>query len=335
MRNLTVANKLMEKLAKDNPRFSPLTVEDYPLFERYFQKEPHTYGNSWTYITQDMYGIGENKLGYKYFDGENLSAVCIYPKTENPDLNVFYWIRPMGKSVLDRIDALSKKIFKELNIPTYAKKLFKDQYKYLKNKGFKDTTGFPWHSLYPEEDDTHPEIILDIENTITTAQKLGKTRQLNRSLKYYETLKNDPSISVESLYKHSTDAMKVLDEFFHEGRNKKYSNISEPCDYYSMILVKPRNIRMLEKMFFINGNSAGFYFSEYQNEHYSSQYAFITLRYLSNHLSDYLMFDMFDELLKHKTKFMNLGGSESQSLDEYKRKFRPVEEKKMFWVTLY
>ncbi|OIO15721.1 hypothetical protein COV53_06265 [Candidatus Gottesmanbacteria bacterium CG11_big_fil_rev_8_21_14_0_20_37_11] len=335
MNNLVQANKIISKIAKENPCITPITVRDYALFNKFFHKEPYTYGNSWTYVIQGMYGIGENNLGYKYFDGGNLSAVCVFPKIEKPDLNVFYWIRPMGKSILDVIDKLSKNYHKEHKLPIYVKKIFKEQYEYLRNKGFKNTSNFPWHSSCPSEDDTYPEQILDIAHTIDIAKKLGKTRQLNRSYRYYEQLKKDETLKEGSIYDHKKEAKKVLISFFQEEIKSRSLNISNPYDFYNIVLNKLNSESTIEKIIKIDRTYVAFHLSEIQNKELASLYALISLRNQSNHIVDFLMFDTFYLLLKSDIKFINLGGSEIESLYQFKIKFRPIKENIMYWSVLY
>lgn len=335
MKNLIKANNLIEKICKEYPQITPITQKDYDLFQKFFQHEPHTYGNSWTYITQGMYGIGKNNLGYKYFDGNNLSAVCIYPKIEQPDINVLFWIRPMGKNVLEVINQYSKQIYKKYNLPVYVKKIFKRQFAYLHSKGFKTPSKFPWHTKCPMEDDTYPEQILELKNTIITAGKLGKTRQLNRSYRYYLQLKKDPEIVSASIIKYPKEAKQILTVFFEEKKKNDPNNVSKPNDYFNLIEQPLIKKNILEKILFKKDLPLALYFIEKQNQIYASQYAMISLRKLSNHIVDFLMFDMFYQLLSGNIVCLNLGGSEKVSLNDFKKKFRPVKENRMYWAALY
>ncbi len=331
MRKLKRANEIIFSLAKKNKYISPITKEDFPLFESFFAKEAHTYGNSWTYVTQGMYGIGKNNLGYKYYDGENLSAVSVYPKIENPDLNVFYWIRPMGKGILDVIDEFSKDLLDRDNVPTYAKKLFEDQYKYLKKRGFQDVDKFPWHSTAPAEDDTYPERILDIGKTIEEAKNAGKTRQLGRSLKNYYMYKNDDEVEKASVFRNEEDAFEVAKRFFKFQTKKNKPNVSNAYDFYNVIYNLEKQ-DILEEIVYKKNISVAFYFSVVQNEDYASLYAMLSDRELHNNVSDFLIFRILNRLKSNKLKHLNLGGSELKSLDEYKQKFRPSYYQQMYWV---
>lgn len=335
MTKLRKANNLIEKIRKIYPQITPITRKDYSLFQKFFQKEPHTYGNSWTYITQGMYGIGKNNLGFKYYDGKNLAAFCIYPKIEDPLVNAVFWIRPMGENIIEIINTISKEIFEKFHLPIYVKKILKKQFRHLLKNGFKTVLKFPWHTKCPLEDDSYPEHILDLKQTVNIAEKLGKTRQLNRSFCYYNQIKKDPSITFKSVFKHQREVKRILDVFFEEKRKTDPFNVSKPTDYYNLFEEPAINHKIIEKIIFMNNRPVAFYFIEKQNKEYASQYAMISLRKISNHIADYLMFDMINILQKGNTKYLNLGGSEKSTLNDFKKKFRPVKENKMYWAALY
>lgn len=336
MRDLSTANDLISRVAKDYPAISPLAPEDYPLFQKFFAKEPHTYGNSWTYITQGMYGIGPNKIGYKYFDGTNLSAVCVYPKIENPDTLVLYWIRPMGPTVIQIISTISKTLLKDFKLPTYIKKLFKNQHDQLIQAGFKEVTTFPWHTLYPAEDDTYPEQILKLANTLSVAETINNRKRINRALRYYERYKNDQLMASDNVEKHVEEAKSFLNDFFaYNNGHAKMPIISDASDYSAMVTGLSTHDTTQNKFIYYNKQAIGFYFLERQDTHYASLYALLSLREQANHVVDFMMFDMITALENQGIDYLNMGGSENANLNYFKKKFRPIRENQMYWVCLH
>lgn len=327
--NLNKANQLLNEISSKNPCFSPITLNDFPLFEKFFQKEPHTYGNSWTYITQGMYGTGPYNLGYKYYDGKNLSAVTIYPKIEQPDINVFYWIRPMGPTVLDIIVDFSKKLLKK-NVPTYVKKIFKNQFIYLKTKGFNDVSQFPWHTTAPLEDDSFPEQIYDVKRTIELSKTLPRKKHLRKSVVRTIQLEKKNFIQITD-QNFQNRAWQVSQAFFRLKLIKK-KFLSDENDYYNMIFSNPSRETLIKKVFIVNNEPLGFYLMEQQNNLYSSLYALIVLRNRLKYLSDFALLYIFRTT---KTPFLNLGGSENEGIHNFKLKYYPQREQKMFWATNY
>lgn len=332
--NLNKANQLLKEISSIDKNFSPITLNDFPLFEKFFQKEPHTYGNSWTYITQGMYGTGLNNLGYKYYDGKNLSAVTIYPKLEQPNTIVFYWIRPMGSTILNIINHFSKNLLKTKGIPTYVKKIFKDQYNFLLKQDFKPIESFPWHSLCLAEDDTYPERIINVKKTINLARKAKKGSKIRRAFQYYRHYLKKDQIITSSIFQKKEDVKKVLANFFSHQRKLNKPNVSRETDFFNLLIENPKVNSILENLFYLNNKPVGFFYAEIQNKNFASLYATITNRKLANHLTEYIMFYLIDKLNNLGINFLNLGGSETQTLDNFKNKFLPETENKMYWAVL-
>ncbi len=57
MKDLAKANKLIADIAAKDKRITPITPKDEKLFAEFLKKEPHTYGNSWIYVTQGDYTV--------------------------------------------------------------------------------------------------------------------------------------------------------------------------------------------------------------------------------------------------------------------------------------
>jgi len=329
MRNLKKANALIGDIARENKFITPITPKDFPLFQKFFAKEPHTYGNSWTYVTQGMYGIGPKNLGYKYYDGKNLSAVAIYPKIEQPNLNVFYWVRPMGPTILDKIREISSSLLSQKSIPTYAKKLFKNQFDYLAAYGFKDTKNFPWHSSCPSEDDTHPEQIFDVKKTLTLAETLPRKKHLRKSTIRASKLKTNNRIVTSDKY-FKRDAWRISKQFFSSDISKKKTIISDQYDYYNMIFSNIERSSLTKNIVYVNDRPLGYYLLEKQDNDYSSLYALIILRERLKFLTDFLLLYILQKLT---TPHLNMGGSEDQGIYDFKIKYFPIQELKMYWAT--
>lgn len=332
MKNLAKVNKLIEDIAKKDKRITPVTLKDLPLFQKFFKKEPHTYGNSWTYVTQGMYGIGPYGLGYKYYDGENLSAVCIYPKIEQPDLYCFYWVRPMGKGILDIIDIYAKQLLKTQSLPTYAKKIFIKQFEYLQKKGFRDTSKFPWHSSSPSEDDTHPEQIYSVKRTLSLLSKPPRTSNIRKS--YRKALKIEKNNKVTISDKDfERIAWQITVNFFNSDyiKNKKI-NVSDETDYYNQIFNPLKKNTISRTIFYINNEPLSYYIAEQQDTNYTSVYALITLRDRIEYLTDYMYFKLLEICT---TQYLNMGGSEDEGIHNFKRKFKPISENQMKWTAYY
>ncbi len=337
MRNLTRANKLIGNIAKKHKEITPISLKDISLFEKFFKKEPHTYGNSWTYVTQGMYGIGPYGLGYKYYDGKNLSAVCVYPKLEHPNIFCFYWVRPMGNQILNIIDEFSKDLLKTKSMPTYVKKIFKEQFLFLKKKGFKDPAKFPWYSKCPLEDDSLPELIVDIDLLLKEISTNKKSKRLKRIMKNYLSFPLEHEVKIRDINK--TNSKKIwkatIDFFVYRKENPNEYMISREYDFYNMIFYPCRNRLRMAKEIIIGKETVGFYSAEIQSDKTAGIYGVILHRYKYKNLTEYAMIDAFLNLKKKGVKYINLGGSEYQGVEDAKLKYHPSIIQPMYWACLY
>jgi hypothetical protein len=334
-KKLEHVNNIIRDVASKNPNITPITAKDYALFEEFFAKEErHTYGNSWIYVTQGTFGIGPENLGYKYYDGKNLCALAIYPKIEQPDIIMLYWIRPMGENVLSIIVELSEKIKCEYNVCSYVKKLFPDQYEFLLQHGFRSAKEFPWHSSAHSEDDTYPELIFDREKTKKAIFDSPKRSRLGRILKAVQKLERENSVKIIStdFQRHAWEIVNNYFSKYSEFANK--TNISNPFDYYNMIFLKSLCENNLEKnIMVVNDIPVGFYVLMRDNKcSMANLYSCITLRQQHKYLADYFYIRMFDT---ENTKYINIGGSEDEGIHTFKKKYQPVKENIMFWATNY
>lgn len=332
MLNLTKANKLIEQIAASNEFITPVTLDDFELFQSFFDKEPHSYGNSWTYVTQGVYGIGPNNLGYKYYDGENLSMICVYPKIEDPETNVFYWIRPMGKDVVEKIVKFSEEILKKHNVYSYVKKLFKKDFERISSKGFSVVDKFPWHSLAPSEDDTFPEQILDIKKTLRAFEEESKRKNVRKS--YIKSLKIESEKKVSlSDSNFEEDAWIISEEYFKSSniRGSK-TNFSSKYDYYNLIFQNNSDNNLKKGVLYLDDAPYGYYFGEKNASGYFSLYAMLTLWNKIDYLSDYIVQYILNEL-SNTSKYFNFGGSEEIGMHKFKKKYLPVKSQKMYWAT--
>ena len=71
MHDFEFLNRKFKEIFKDMDNISSIEKSDSSIFEKFFPKENPSYGDSWPYIIQPMHQMGENGLGYKYYDGEN------------------------------------------------------------------------------------------------------------------------------------------------------------------------------------------------------------------------------------------------------------------------
>lgn len=325
------SNKLMQILINKKLGFSKITPRDKALFNNYFSKEKHCYGNSFNYITQGMYGIGKNNLGYKYQDKENLSAVCFYPRMGKEDEVLFYWIRPVGASIIKKIEKLSKYILDEFHTPIYVKKIFLKQYKELLLSGYTDTSNYPWYKKIYSEDDTFPEIILDCKKIIDNKKR---NKQVQNSIKYYKRANEQVNIKKITSLKDRTEAWEVVDKFFKQSITSLEHNISTKYDYYNLIFnckMRGYSMYLIKK----GTQNLGLFDILKINDDYYTSYCALMLRDKVANLNDFSVIYSCKKILDTGGKFLNLGGSETEGLNNFKLKFTFLKKYPMFWAVKY
>lgn len=334
-KKLEKVNAIIKQIAEKNEYITPILSSDYTLFEEYFnQEKQHTYGNSWLYVTQGTCGIGPENLGYKYYDGENLCALAIYPKIEQPDIIMLHWIRPLGENILPIIVNLANQIKREYGICSYVKKLFPVQYEFLLQHGFRSAKEFPWHSSAHSEDDTYPELIYDRESTLQHINNPTNATQLGRTFKIINKFKQNNAIKITSA-NFTENAWNIVNKYFAmiETHSNK-PNVSTPFDYYNMIFFKSRyDYNIDKKILYLNNEFVGFYVLMRDLKFdVSNIYSYITLRNHYNYLTDLLKLFIFQT---EKTTYINSGGSEDLGICNFKRKYLPIKQNTMFWTTNY
>lgn len=327
MDNLIKANDTIRKIAAIHPEFTPITPADKPLFEEFFAKEPFNYGNSWPYIIQGMYGIGELNLGYKYYDGKNLAAVCVYPRVEFPDEVVFYWVRPMGPQILQIMDRYTTEFITQLNIPTSITKVFESDYKKLLEMGFEPIENLPWHPTAPAEDDSYPEIVNMVHDTVINTPK---RKRIKKAVRQFEKISEIITVHEIVTTADREKAWHVAERFFKQDLISLEHNLSTQYDYYNIIFssIQPQHhVYLIQK-----GDLPVGFFDYYQmNDDTACAYASLMLREIVPTLEDFTMIWLFKHLDEKGIKYLNQGGSETEGMDQYKRKFVLHEDKMMYW----
>lgn len=334
-KKLKHVNNIIRDIALKNPNITPITTKDYELFEEFFAKEEkHTYGNSWIYITQGAFGVGPENLGYKYYDGKNLCALAIYPKIEQPDITMIHWIRPMGENILSIIVDLAEKIKQEYGVYFYVKKLFPNQYEFLLRYGFGSINNFPWHSSAHSEDDTYPELIYDRKKIMQYLAHPTNATQLGRTLKEVKRFKRENKVEVIE-DKFTEHAWNIVNTYFRSRKNfSDKLNVSSSLDYYNMIFsdyIKNKNLKKM--ILLVNDEPVGFYALMHDKKFdVISIYSYITLRQHYKYLTDLLKLHVFET---ENARYINSGGSEDEGIHNFKKKYLPSCENKMYWATNY
>lgn len=329
---MTPRSLLEEKLMQIEPRIVPITAADYTLF-RHFGSG---YKNTLTYHTQAVNGwnpkgISHHRLGLKYYDHKNLASIGYFQRYTGSS---HFHLIP-GEAKTEKVVELAELLFQISNSPVYIKKISQCQHKELLRmpyfKVVDQTNG--WYAEAPLEDDTFPEQILEVEVTLAELQKSRKESQLKDKYvrarrRYGEIVQVEPYDADNREQRRI--ALEIVNNFFQIQREKE-NHLSQPEDYYNLITIKPQHTTYWSSLLYVENAPAGFYFAE-KNGDFAHLYANIALHDPFPYLSEFLMVQVLQELQQQGIAVVNLGGSETIGLHQFKQKFRPVREEQKYWV---
>ena len=322
---------LEQKLIDIESLISPITIDDYALFRSF----GNGYKNTLTYNAQAVNGWnpkGEstNRLGLKYYDKKNLISIGYFKRYNSSE---HFHIIPCESSN-EKIKYLADLLYKISNSPVYIKKINKKQKEELLTyQGFiKINKSNGWYKESSLEDDTYPEQVLDLKITLAELSKIRKESQIKdkyvRAIKrYIET--NRLTIENYDITKHKYDALNILKEFFNIQR-EKHNHLSSAEDYFNIINTKPDN-NVISSIFFIDKEPAAFYLAE-RTGYNINVYANLSKHNKFMYLSEFILIHLFKEAEKQEIETINLGGSETQGLNNFKMKFKPIEQRQMHWL---
>ncbi|MBI4163006.1 MAG: hypothetical protein HY513_04950 [Candidatus Aenigmarchaeota archaeon] len=314
-------------------RISPITDKDKKLFHDMLEKEKtFTYGNSFYYICQAANGTGDQKLGLKFFDGELLAGIGIFDRSSLGGGWHFHVIRPIGKFTADKILSLAKAMLELSGNPVFVKKLTDEQKSKLIGAGFTSIENYPWHAQSVEEDDTFPEQIINIENILVDSNNT-KTNIGDKYNRFYSKFGKELQVADLSEINYK-DALEIVKNFF-EYLEIKNVHISQPSDYDNIIFHPPlgkNGKTFFSQIIYIAGKPAAFFAAEPLSPDTVGLYANITLHQEYSYLSEYLIVYICKMLKAKGYKHVNLGGSETGGLFQFKDKLHPDKYNKMSWV---
>jgi len=331
---------------------SPISVADYSLYRMFFNQDDRdaAYANTFTYITQACRAFG---LGIKYVAGDLLYSIGAYR-------GHYVVVRPIGAldrgfvDMLDQLQTLSGK-------PVFIKKLFPDQTVALERysgfslamtveSGVPQPGRYVWDQYAYADDDTYPELIYDAEvlvnhdlridhwGEIFSARRAGlraeelksfkhKMKNLNRAVYNLEKKWGKPYIT-RYTEDQATSVLKFLSAYF-DGREEHFHahlNVFTPppdaleSDYFNLISYigidnLPVAYHVGER---IGADAVSFCIGVASKE--------IRL------LAATIYLNLFEYLKPYAIRRVNIGGSETKSLHEFKRTPAPVEERYMAMV---
>lgn len=318
----------------------PIVWDDYEVYQTFFRAAPGTavYANSWTYITQACRGLG---LGWKYLDGDRLFSVGLHR-------GHYVVVNPLGV-VDDRLEAVLSTVHAFSGKPVFIKKASPAHAAALEGMGCIPARpgSYTWDDAAYADDDTYPELIVDLEVS------LGYSQKPQDWYRQYQTARNGAGVadgaSTRAGYRQFRRSVRRgaaagiarevvayrpgmlagvqrLVEGYFGGERPDASGV-----YDNLLAGLRRGIREGTEYCFVvqtggGSETDGVIFAERVDANSAAIYARLIRRTCPG-LPEYGMAQALGRLRQEGIRRVNLGGSETSGLHVFKKKLAPIEER--------
>lgn len=294
---------------------SKFTFTDYPKFIKHFNEEKKRYSSSWLYTLR----AARDELGKLSFKFSHKKLLFTISKRKN----VIYIGKPFGLSE-DNIDEFFKVIdyLRRTNKESILVKKLSPEFGSKIRKEFDCREDFEAHSTL-FEDEAYPEKIVDLNNLFETKySNIIKAKPLRRGVNRYKnssgafTMKsfdNEDKIDSNLIFK-------VLEKVSRKNIDKKLA-YSSLLNY--VISTKNRNSRIILRIYHTENKFHGLYLLEKLSQDSLGFYCGLTsIEYPG--LTEYLDYLVLQEAFLNGYRWVNLGGSETEGVYKYNKKFLPI-----------
>ena len=289
----------------------------YRLIERYKTANRVRYSDHYAYITQSCRHLSKN--GFFFEDG-NL-FVCIGFHIER---NGFVLVNPIAKTAVyhKSLIELCKLIYRKHKKQIYIKHVCRNMYDFLLTKpGFHEISRFPWADDCYKDDNTYPEVVIDLGKTVADDKGWIPVRKIRlRVNRFYNNVMKNPVLLA---YEGGADADlgKAVEDLIRRWSDQQENIVDS---YANMIHHDvPDTISYVAKIdedivgFFVFGrigkDTVGAYANICDAKHYPG-------------IAEVLFLETGKRLYhEHGIAYVNLGGSEKKDLYRFKAKFSDMD----------
>lgn len=306
---MLLASKIIAENLQKTGNFSSISYNDVSLYENFFKhEEASNYANNWAYITQACRNLGS--LGYKYFTKESLLSLGYHN-------NHFVIVRPIGTNAVESIKSITKILYRVSGNPVYIKHLSEHQSTVLsKSNDFINMSNYPWEPECPFDDDTYPQVVIDLKNI--TGDSINKPENSKIRLRLNR---------FNNVFKSALRFIQYNPMKYPNQREIAFDIVSrcskDPSAYENMIMYPAAtNFAFL---LFLDDKPVGFFtFGNIGNNEVG---CFANICEYENYpaLAETSLVKIFNLLYCQGIERVNLGGSEIESLHRFKIKLNAFE----------
>lgn len=291
--------------------------------------------------------------GLLHYDGDNIFGIGYFKKNLQERSGHFHIIAPRGKNWLKAVESFIKKLRASTQFPKtsiYIRHLHESQYKKMISVGYDQISVDPWHPIAPSEDETFNHRFIKIKDIVDRDQngrivvkrlatndnrnfRRKAAMAYNRFLNFLVRNELEYQIEIYNPDIHKEIAKKMIVEHFKTLGNAIGST---PQDYFNLIDYMPKKLDddFIRYIGFLTGQGERIPVSLFMGERIDSDtaalYATFALRNEPSikdkfdpvgysAISQYTYIRIFDLLEKMGYKYVDLGGSEVEDLNDFKR----------------
>jgi hypothetical protein len=297
--------------------FWPLTNANFRKHMVRFQPQSGTaeYANSWLYLTQACRGAFSS-YGRLVGQSDFIAGLGRHNR---------HWVvvRPCGHPSESFLHALDQLVSTTNARPfVFIKKADSNMRDYFAdlarvNKvGVLGASAYRWDRNAPHDDDTFPEIVVSLQDLFRALhERGGPLRRLRSQLRRFELLKLNVEISTIPQTGFSR-VVEMLESHFEADSSYVES-------YINMLRILSRSTPTDTWRHFVpvvEGEPVGLFVYDRIDEMSAGVYASVASKHYPG-LGETMMLKLFERMRWEGVAFANLGGSETEGLRNYKRKF--------------
>jgi hypothetical protein len=343
----------------------PLTAANYGLLDSY---KSNSFGFSRCAFM--LYSNGVNPkarsivapMGLIYHANDNIFSIGIYKRKINSKNIYVHITAPTGNSWIEAVGEIEHKLFcaKTDVVAICVRHINEDNFNKLISMGYLPISERPWDNESPSEDETFNHRFIDLKDIISKKNDTLIVKKLNvegsrnfrtKSKSAYNRFNNFlENYSLEfNFYEYTNDHRPFAWEIVCNNFNlfhRKGNSVQE--DYYNLLnhaycdnkqifsylgFLENENLKIPVALFIgerISDDCVALYATLAMTKKVPNE---LNANYAKGYtaLSQYCYIKIFDILSSHGINYVDLGGSESEELNTFKRQLG-AKEKKTFWA---
>lgn len=342
---------------KFNRRIKPLEIEDFETINKH---KDNTFGFSFAGLMLYCNGMNEKAIshyapmGLLYNDGENIMGIGIFKKGVAEKNIYVHIVAPRGKDWMKCIDEIEGNLKEYSEEKTYAiivRHIKDNEYNELIEAGYQNIEIDPWDIQAPQEDETYNNRLVELSKIVKNegndivVESLTNEEAKNYKKKTrlaYNRFRNFLSYNnAELVYEKYTPqyidvAKSIVESHFASLKNRVGST---PQDYYNLIeksfyeenkvyayigFLKIQNEKIPVSLFIgeVIGEKNVALYATFATRNIELKDDVNTIGFSA--ISQYCYVRIFSMLQKEGIKFADLGGSELDELNTFKKQLGAV-----------